>query len=151
MPQLIRNSVFETNSSSTHSLTIVSGGEYVHPNTLVPDYDNILRVPAGDFGWSVEDYYDAESKLSYLLIYIRDWVNDEEVKARFMELLQQEVGGYVGAASVMLDDDNRMYGGGYIDHQSVEDRALDYIFEQNLIKDLVFNPNSFVHTDNDNY
>lgn len=50
MGKLIRNSVFETNSSSTHSITI---GSYTDFDTIIPDYNGNITVPTMEFGWQI--------------------------------------------------------------------------------------------------
>jgi hypothetical protein len=71
MGKLIRDSVFETNSSSTHSITIGSDTDF---DTIVPNENGIIQVPTADFGWNPDDYYDPEYRLAYALLYLRDWV-----------------------------------------------------------------------------
>ena len=144
MTTQIRESVFETNSSSTHSLSISSvGGLY----QTLRHSDGIISVPLGfyEFGWEQETYYDAESKLAYLLIYVRDWSNGKQKE--FFEILKEVVEKQTGCT--LIDNENE---DGYIDHQSVEDCDLHYMFhEPELIRQFIFNPNSYLETDNDNH
>lgn len=55
----IRNSVFETNSSSIHSICITKNNDSV----VLPE--KIFFV-GRDFGWEQDIYYDTESKAAYL-------------------------------------------------------------------------------------
>ena len=50
MKKQIRQGVFETNSSSTHSMCIHPGNKYV-PNM------SKLKIETGEFGWEEETYY----------------------------------------------------------------------------------------------
>ena len=65
----IRNNVFETNSSSVHSLVINSEG--LEPSNLKidPKTDHII-VNTQYFGTEYNIYNDQEDKLSYLITYI---------------------------------------------------------------------------------
>ena len=65
MKRQVRRKVFETNSSSMHSLTVEKKGitEYLH----VDEDENKVIVNFGEFGWGYETYNDAKTKLSYLI------------------------------------------------------------------------------------
>ena len=56
----IRRGVFETNSSSTHSVSIShKNSSYYDPSSLnvfIDEYDNKVHVKFGEFGWEVESY-----------------------------------------------------------------------------------------------
>ena len=60
--KIVRNKVFETNSSSTHSITV----------PLQKDDNDIqlkglvITVPLGEFGWEYGIYNDITSRLSYI-------------------------------------------------------------------------------------
>lgn len=70
----IRKSIFETNSSSTHSVNIYGAsnppiyeytlGEYVDPA------DHYIHIQFGEFGWGYDEYEDDFNKLQYLLTMI---------------------------------------------------------------------------------
>lgn len=156
MTGLIRNTrhgVFETNSSSTHSISISDTGSLLDI-LKVDDEGNVIVTPA-EFGWEQEEYTDANSKASYLYVYCRDWSGDKEEE--FLENLKEAILEQTKAESVIFRDGSNTegdygYDDGYIDHQSVEGRALDYILEdKRLIRDFIFNPNSILTTDNDNH
>ena len=49
--KLIRNSVFETNSSSCHSISIGKSDVY---DSVTPDEDGIIRIKPMEFGWCQE-------------------------------------------------------------------------------------------------
>jgi len=139
----IRQGVFETNSSSTHSISVHNYGDY---DSIAPDEDGIVYVRGEDFGWDQETFTDPESKLSYLMIYVRDWVNDVLLQNMYDQILTDVVCAHTHATGIHMDADS-----GYIDHQSVENGQLHYLFrDPQLIKDFVFNRASYVETDNDN-
>ena len=143
----IRTGVFETNSSSTHSITVANSGNYT---SIAPNRDGTIEIAAADFGWEQETYCDPESKLAYLLIYVRDWIRDELKKELCYGLLEQVVLGHCHATSLEFNDDDGQ--GGHIDHQSVEGEALNWIFrDSETIKNFVFDRESILETDNDNH
>ena len=59
MKTQIRRSVFETNSSSTHSISIVREPTNIH-------FPTTLEFNVGEFGWEWKTYSDYLSKASYL-------------------------------------------------------------------------------------
>ena len=61
----IRKNVFETNSSSTHSL-VVSNKERSYDYEL-PVENGVLTIPFGEFGWGPDILVDPIDKLSYLI------------------------------------------------------------------------------------
>lgn len=146
--KLIRHGVFETNSSSCHSLSICKDGAY---EGMTPDSNNEIVLDPCEFGWGVDDYYCAENKMAYLWIYIKDWSGDSSDE--FMEIFQKVVCEHTGADRVVMrSSGDKYYEYGYIDHQSVEDRDLDYMFSMpEVMKSFIFNPQSYIHTDNDNH
>ena len=72
----IRKSLFETNSSSTHSISIANPFDkecFANDlNTFVNPDDNYLHVEFGEFGWGYEKYNDCYTKLQYLLTLIAE-------------------------------------------------------------------------------
>lgn len=79
MKRVVRYNVFETNSSSTHSVSIHKNKIYKRPTveqleercifSINPD-DNKLHVPFGCFGWEVKSYISPIDKISYYLTMI---------------------------------------------------------------------------------
>jgi hypothetical protein len=50
-----------------------------------------------------------------------------------------------------IDTNDYSFNNGYIDHQSVEDKDLHYLFKDPmLLKAFIFGKGGLVHTDNDN-
>ena len=157
----IRRGVFETNSSSCHSITFCGRGE-LEPNCMPIDKNGYIHAHFSEFGWEVDDYYDQQSKLSYLLTmaahlngcypYCYKRVEQEEMIEKFIETddfkrISDEIADYADCRGVILD-----YSEGYIDHQSVDNDSLDEFLAWNNtnILDFVFG-GVVVHTDNDNY
>lgn len=151
--KLIRNGVFETNSSSCHSISIripLSNNDY---DTIIPDENGNIEIITEDFGWQQITYDEPRDKLAYLMIYIRDWVYSEEEKSIFSERLLKVVKDHTGCNSLILKPySDSPYCDGYIDHQSAENNHLHWIFNNEFdLKNFIFNPQSYIETDNDNY
>ena len=155
MKKITRNSCFETNSSSTHAISVDSGAGLL--DTLELDsHGNFSFSPSYEFGWDRETYNDPISKLNYLYIYARDWSGGNS--EYFMRNLKEAISEHTGAERVFFNDpkvksswSEYSYQRGYIDHQSVECRELDPLMgDKKLIKKFLFSPNSYVETKNDN-
>ena len=74
MRKQIRYRVWETNSSSCHSVTFNSNhsdsNEYEYDYSTLESYiedDGYLHTKFGEFGWGVEDYSNSLAKLKYAL------------------------------------------------------------------------------------
>lgn len=70
MPTVTRHSVFETNSSSSHSISIDPAMDFI-PDRLPMGSDGIIDIYPGEFGWGVDYYYDAITKASYALTWCK--------------------------------------------------------------------------------
>lgn len=159
----IRHSVFETNSSSTHSVCIHRNR--IEQNTMVVRDDGYIHATLGEFGWEVKDYYSQEEKLSYLLTMAAhknglsiDYYGNEEENQKEIDALQEtedfkhissEVAKHAGCNGVVID-----YSTGYIDHQSHEDYCSmgDFLNDYGVsILEFIFGSGVVVHTDNDNH
>lgn len=167
MKQLVRHNVFETNSSSCHSITISSKDTNLN-DIPMPNQSGEIELRSGEFGWEISEYNGFYEKAAYLIVYIRDWsgkdcIQYKEIFERIIkEMTQCETIVY---EPLFWDSEEQTYewegetrsyvaplGEGYIDHQSVECRDLDYMFEDTeQMKFFLFNSNSVLYTDNDNH
>jgi len=137
-----RRSVFETNSSSTHSISIASGAETL--DTL-PMENGVVAIEGGEFGWEVNDYYDACSKASYCMTWAFQYGTEEH-----REMLKRVIQQRTGADKVVLrQGDDSYYPNGYIDHQS-DDVCKEAFKSEKSLRDFIFDPRSWFHTCNDN-
>lgn len=134
--QKIRHSVFETNSSSTHSISINALGTNNIINKL-PVEDGVVKIYEGEFGWEQESYTDSAIKASYCFVYAK---RDPQKLAMLSEVITNEMQAPV--EFIATDD-------GYIDHQSWEICKEAFESKENL-RNFIFNPNSVLTTDNDN-
>lgn len=146
-----RNSVFETNSSSTHSVSIEDITDKDMLDTMLPNEDGNIVLEGGEFGWEEESYNDAWTKANYLAVYSCLYSGD--LDETFKENLKNVIKDQTKCKNVIFeitDDWNKNYS--YIDHQSVECRDYDDLM-RNLkeIRNFIFNKKSYLYTDNDNH
>ena len=154
----IRQGVFETNSSSTHAISIAK-------------WDDTMRVPDSihfclnkEFGWEFEKYNDVMSKASYLWIAacsiygnISNEDNLIEIKEKIFNILFD-----AGVKNITFDSGDYieydwnnegalLSFNGYIDHvYSLNNWVDELIDDPNLLLAYLFNPDSQVYTGNDN-
>lgn len=173
--KVTRHGVFETNSSSTHSITI-DRGEWSrnHRTHVLPKSDDgICRVFPGEFGCEVREYNDTATKASYVLTYIfeqrgvdalakkgndkYDHATDISKKiSEHLEMLRVVIAERVGRRVEFVSLGKREYGDGdeedwgYIDHQSVH-VCVEAFESHDALRDFIFNSKSILRTDNDNH
>lgn len=143
--RIIRKGMFETNSSSAHSIIISNKGTF---EKIKPESDGSITIEAREFGWEIEDYNSFYVKASYCLTYAKQ-INDESLIAILAEVISKNT----GATEVVFKpwcfgSDYSEWG--YIDHQSSDVCAEAFACEESLTQ-FLFNPNSSLHTDNDNH
>jgi len=154
----IRQGVFETNSSSSHSLSIREGkwGQL----ELKPNDEEYIEVEPGQFGWEIKWYDDQLSKLRYLLTMVFmteiDW--EDRLKEDWIEKLEQTEGFRVlntfvhrnsGYYLQVIGTNGDEY---YIDHQSCGyESLLDFLCSYNTTIEEVILGNATIKTDNDNH
>lgn len=155
MVRQVRSSVFETNSSSTHSITIGNGPK-VFPGVRDP-----LVVETGEFGWEIEKYTSFIDKAIYAFTYAI-YCFDSLKSTYELELLNEVLEDYLQITILYMDDlgdtylldeildgDGQFYYG-YIDHQSRDD--VSEIFEsKEVLENFLFCEDSYFETDNDNH
>ena len=147
----IRKACFETNSSSCHSLTIT---ESTKLNDIpIPDENGNIMLQSGEFGWEQDEHFDFEIKAAYVIVYIRDWSGKNQ--ERFREIFETLLKETTQCEEILYEKgfwENEGWDNGYIDHQSVEDADLDFLFEDvGELRKLLFNNESYIETDNDNH
>ena len=160
MKRQIRRSVFETNSSSTHSFTYGN----THNSLVVNNEDNCIHTDLGEFGWEVETYCDSATKLAYILLaaasftshsfwYFGDTGFDEMLESfkgtEEYKRIEEAVRNYMNCDGIVIDENSE----GYIDHQSLEYDSFDNWLDDtgaSSVEDFIFG-NVVLHTDNDNY
>jgi hypothetical protein len=163
----IRNNVFETNSSSSHSLCIGASSE-LSPSYLTIDHaDNCVHVEFGEFGWGYDKINDQYDKLAYLITML---VETEGNKCKSMldlrntkgfNLINETIKGHCNCDGIIIDSSispstwntNYVAHDGYIDHQSYEDyhTLQDFLNDWEVtIEQFIFNYDLSLIIDNDN-
>lgn len=151
-----RHSVFETNSSSTHSISISHDTK-----TLVslPLKEGKVHVGFGEFGWEQETYNSTESKLAYAATFAFSFKPDHKygggdlgLHDKYKEMLETVLKRQTGAKEIIYDagEESEFYPYGYIDHQSM-DTAEEMYESLDTLRNFIFNPDSYFETDNDNH
>lgn len=138
----IRHNVFETNSSSTHSISINSTTELY--DSITPDSNGVITLTGGEFGWEWQQYNDALTKANYCAV-------DSYGNGDLEKMLRDVIMEHTGAKDVVFDltTDYRQDNYSYIDHQSVGTSHPAFSSSDNL-KNFIFNPKSYLFTGNDN-
>jgi len=149
----IRKDVFETNSSSCHTLVIKNNTQY---DTISLDGPQ-LCLCGGEYGWNYENLVSAEDKANYvatLLKYINEscynkelssWakINEKICKDNFEQVVKEQT----GAKEIIYNLESA-----YIDHQSCESASdFKFLLDKNKIKNLIFGKASYIVIDNDNH
>lgn len=149
----IRRGVFETNSSSMHSISAV-GGDRIE-NTKVFEGNETLQF--GGYGWAFDRLNTPLKKAQYIGTYLaQGYDNTEEFMESFeFEHLQDAIYNMTGVKVKFVGEDNSWYPNGYIDHQSSRMLWEDYFEEHGInersIKELIFNQKYVIVIDNDNH
>lgn len=129
----IRKNIFETNSSSSHSLSLESNVKL--DDNLVADPDGVVRIEEGEFGWEWRKYNDAHTKASYCLTLCR--YND-----LYLDMLRDVIEDYTKHQVEFITDC------GYIDHQSSDNDEM--FSSRETLKDFIFSTENYLFTGNDN-
>lgn len=146
----IRRSVFETNSSSVHSISIIkSVDQYSIPQRIEFDNDS-------QFGWEVETYSDANSKANYLMSGIACSAKDQETLNRNVKLLFDALESW-GVKHNAPSFEYNTYGGsgwfsfGGVDHAGELEEFVEIVLnDRNLLYNFLFGRESVIATGNDN-
>lgn len=149
--KLIRNGVFETNSSSCHSISIDKNNKNFTASSLYVDEDGCVTLTGGEFGWEQEEYFDALTKANYCAqdIYRYDWSSDsysldEYKKNMLIDVIKEQT----GCTDVLFDIQSLK--DGYIDHES-HGTSYEAFQNKEILRNFIFNRNSYLETDNDNH
>lgn len=164
MKTQIRQGVFETNSSSTHAISVAS----FYPE----DWNISYKIPESihfsldqEFGWEFETYEDTDSKAAYLWLIICDMYNNYEDLDDLKSIAKhiETVLINAGVKEVTFDmgsykectwrDDGSMYlyYSGYVDHSyEAYDFAKYLIGNDDMLLSYLLDSDSCVATGNDN-
>ena len=135
--QKIRTGVFESNSSSSHVITLSKDTKnFFMDLSMVPDPDGEINIEGGEFGWEVEKYDDAWTKANYAAEYAKNNVS-------YLDMLRDVIQEQTQAKTVNINPS------GHIDHQSDSVASVAFANKESL-RNFIFNKNSVLFTSNDN-
>lgn len=149
-----RTKIFETNSSSMHSIAVSSSDRGYNYNLPITD-DGVLYVEFGEFGWGPEILKNPLDKLSYYITDQFGGYHDEEnsfesVVSNILEdqrmknlikILEAKVPGFKRLEFGPASEYSKF---GYVDHQSSGTSNGEDV------EDLIFNNSKIIIIDNDN-
>lgn len=135
MKQLIRKGVFETNSSSSHSIAIATEDKEFVLDTIYPDQNGTIIIRGDEYGWEWFKHNDSETKSSYAA---QSFANDDDQLDVLKEVIMEQTGA-TKVEFIGLND-------GYIDHDSYG--IIPKSKEE--LRNFIFNKNSWLFGGNDN-
>lgn len=132
---LIRNGVFETNSSSCHSISISDETQPFVFDTIYPDLDGKITIKGGEYGRGVfTRHNDVKTKLSYALTSTLYGVDENMLR----EIIQEQTG--CDNIELLVSEDYNSPYFSYIDHESVD--IVPRTKEE--LRNFIFNKNSWL-------
>lgn len=155
----IRNGMFETNSSSVHSIVISDEG--IEENKMkiarrkrLGQFGKFIVVKLGKFGTEPKDYMTQEEKLSYLvtIAYLKDggYDIDRTYSSYSFRDIERDMMKHCSCDGIWIDPASEKDAS--IDHQTIEDywSVSDFSGRMGLsYEDFVFNRFVALHTDSD--
>lgn len=171
MKKAIRVSVWETNSSSCHSVSVSrkSNKDYESIRHHI-DLDGILHIEPEEFGWEQKKYRFPYNKIQYAfeMILMTELSYDERKKITknsdlniiyntegFINLKTLLISTIDECKDVVIDTDFTYYDNlGYIDHQSCEgyNSLQEFLNDYDVnLEEFIFDTGVVLKTDNDNY
>ena len=159
----IRRGVFETNSSSSHSITVCRDNDF-EPSALRTDVNGYVRARFGEWGWSFHDVTTQYERLSYILTMARIltecnesvWACSKKVREKdkrnfevtreFKEISDAVAAHTPDCVGVRIDVDD--YDTGDIDHDSsnsVYSSFEEFLLDNNMtVEQFIFGDGSMV-------
>lgn len=160
---LCRQGMFETNSSSTHSVVIdrnylrwkeqAPEDGHLYLESVFPRWENNTfsteyKVKGGEFGWEWRLYNSLDEKLSYLTTFVKEYSPQHE--PFLLEVFKEQTGLDL-IFEEMTEEETYHKPWGYIDHQALEDGFInDYFESKEALRLLIFNRAYAIATGNDN-
>lgn len=165
MKRAMRDNVWETNSSSMHTVT-VRGKRNINNYYRIND---IIEVYLDEYGWDGDPCDDFMSKLAYAMSmvlhteypgfnhYDDDFIVDQEILEELhgYKMLINAIREHGYCEKIVIERrDGTFYPYGYIDHQSFEGYSSlqDFLDDWNVdAETLLFDDNVTIWIDNDNH
>jgi hypothetical protein len=143
--QKIRHAIFETNSSSSHSISVkdLEISEMLDTG-LLPDESGYIVLTGGQFGWEWEAYNDAYTKANYCAV---DQIGNRDNLEMLKKVLREQTAAKDVIIKVSTDYNSDFHS--YIDHDSEGTSNYAFTSEEKL-RDFIFNKRSFLFTGNGN-
>ena len=135
MKKLIRKGVFETNSSSSHSIALATEDKEFVLDTIYPNQDGVVIINGDEYGWEWFKHNDSETKASYAA---QSFANNDFQLDELKEVIKEQT----GATEVIFNGLND----GYIDHDSYGIVPTG----KSELRNFIFNKNSWLFGGNDN-
>jgi hypothetical protein len=141
MKKIIRSGVFETNSSSSHSISVADKTKEFVLDTIYPDQNGVITLTGGEFGWGWFKHNDALTKANYAAV---STLYSESLTDTLIEVIKEQT----GAEEVVFGfgEDYSHPNWSYIDHDSVGTCPKD----KDELRNFIFNKNSWLFGGNDN-
>lgn len=148
----IRNSVFETNSSSSHSISILKEDRVLTADEIKSEFycnnNNRIHLWNMNFGRRFDLLASFRDKLEYV---IASYGDEEDIVDRMTELLQNLVPEFKENNVRLKVDKDDYYGYGSVDHQSMN-VLNNFLTEHDLsIEDFLTHTRYIVWIDGDEY
>lgn len=140
MKKNIRHAVFETNSSSTHAISLAKSPTF---DAVIDIINDKVLIQTREFGWEFDRYTDFETKASYLATFIDKYTKAKD-SIQFLALFTKVITDYTNAKVSIFNNPNS-----YIDHQSIH-VARHALANYDACKRFLFSSQSVLFTGNDN-
>ena len=138
----IRSNVFETNSSSVHTITI--------SNNFPQSIDNYIFFDRGEYGWEWEIYNSSQDKANYLYECMIDLFYHNNSLKEKCDRIREELALYKVGCDFAEVNENNLFEG-YVDHGSQNEELVNYLLDNpDKLIDYLFNDTSYIATGNDN-
>lgn len=138
----IRKGVFETNSSSTHSICVAKDMELIIPEKL--------HFGFGEFGWEEDRLSSIGEKASYLYTGLFSNQRNDDIE-KIISILKSKGIDITVEEPIYTDGSKWASNEGYVDHANELTEFLDAICtSEEKLMSFLFSPFSFILTGNDN-
>lgn len=142
----IRNG-YVSNSSSSSFIVISDNGKLCFPKKQ--DVYYLGEDGEYEFGWQIEDYFDMDSKINFAYIQ----ASTDQGWLKMLEDVLYEYVGYSITPTITKKWDHPKLKHACIDHQSSasEGENTEMFESKEKLIAFLFNPDSYIHNDNDNH
>ena len=139
--KLIRMCVWETNSSSCHSVSIADDTKEFVLDSIYPDQNGVITLDGGEFGWDWFKHNDALTKANYAAVAS---MNNDSFRCVLVDVIKEVTGA--DCVEFLCSDDYKSSNHSYIDHDSYGVCPSN----REDLKQFIFNKNSWLFGGNDN-